>query len=83
VPLEFKVASVEFTELFSSGDDVAFHARQTGRYLGGLAGLESSPKSWVLNVNGLLCVQDGQVVAGRIIRDRSGLKARLQQAVMS
>jgi hypothetical protein len=83
VPLAFKVASVEFTELFSSGDDVAFHARQTGRYLGGLAGLESSPKSWVLNVNGLLRVQDGQVVAGRIIRDRSGLKARLQQAVMS
>jgi predicted ester cyclase len=79
VPLEFTVQSVEFTELFSSGDEVAFHARQTGQYQGGIAGLEASTKSWLLNVNGLLRVQEGQVVSGRIIRDRSGLKARLQQ----
>lgn len=83
VTLEFKVDSVEFTELFSSGEDVAFHARQTGQYSGGFAGVQASTQNCLLNVNGLLRVQDGQVVSGRIIRDRSGLKARLQQAVMS
>jgi hypothetical protein len=79
VPLAFNVQSVTFTELFSSGDDVAFHARQTGHYIGGFAGIENSDKSWLLNVNGLLRVQEGQVVSGRIIRDRLGLKTRLQQ----
>ena len=77
--LEFKVQSVEFTELFSSGEDVAFHARQTGQYLGGFAGVEASTQSWLLNVNGILRVKDAQVISGRIIRDRGGLKTRLQQ----
>lgn len=81
MPLHFKVQSVELTELFSSGDDVAFHARQTGQYLGGFAGIEASNKSWLLNVNGILRVQDAQVTSGRIIRDRGGLKTRLQQDV--
>jgi hypothetical protein len=79
VPLVFEVQSVEFTELLSSGDDVAFHARQTGRYQSGFAGMESTTSSMLLNINGILRVQDGQVVSGRIIRDRSGLKARLQK----
>jgi hypothetical protein len=83
VQLGFDVKSVEFTELFSSGDVVAFHARQTGLYQFGFAGLEASPQRWLLNVNGLLRVQEGQVVSGRIIRDRSGLKARLQQDLKS
>ena len=79
--LKFKVQSVEFTELFSSGGDVAFHARQTGQYLGGFAGIEASHKSWLLNLNGILRVKDAQVTSGRIIRDRGGLKTRLQQDV--
>ena len=79
VSLQFDVQSVEFTELFSSGDDVAFHVRQTGLYQAGFAGLEASAKNWLLNVNGIVRVQDGQVVSGRIIRDRTGLKARLQK----
>jgi hypothetical protein len=79
MPLVFEVKSVAFTELFSSGDDVAFHARQTGCYQSGFAGIASTPSSSLLNVNGILHVQDGQVVSGRIIRDRSGLKARLQK----
>jgi hypothetical protein len=41
--------------------------------------MEASTHNEVLNVNGILHVQDGQVVSGRIIRDRSGLKARLQK----
>jgi hypothetical protein len=81
MPLHFKVQSVEFTELFSSGDDVAFHARQTGHYLGGFNGIEASNKRCLLNVNGILRVQDAQVTSGRIIRDRIGLKTRLQQDV--
>ena len=79
MPLVFEVQSVAFTELFSSGDDVAFHARQTGCYQSGFAGIASTQNSMLLNVNGILHVQDGQVVSGRIIRDRSGLKARLQK----
>jgi predicted ester cyclase len=79
MPLVFEVKSVAFTELFSSGDYVAFHARQTGCYQSGFAGIASTPSSSLLNVNGILHVQDGQVVSGRIIRDRSGLKARLQK----
>jgi hypothetical protein len=69
--------------LFSSGDDVAFHVRQTGLYRAGFAGLEASAKNWLLNVNGIVRVQDGQVVSGRIIRDRTGLKARLQRDLKS
>lgn len=79
VSLQFDVQSVEFTELFSSGDDVAFHVRQTGRYQAGFDELQASMKNWLLNVNGILRVQAGQVVSGRIIRDRTGLKARLQK----
>ncbi len=79
VPLVFKVQTCEFTEMFSSGEDVAFHVRQTGEYQGGFAGLEASPKNWVLNVNGILRVKAGRVESGRIIRDRMGLKARLQK----
>jgi predicted ester cyclase len=78
-PLSFKVQSNEFTAFFSSGDDVAFHVRQTGLYSGGFAGITASPQNEVLNVNGVLRVQNSQVVSGRIIRDRSGLKARLQK----
>ena len=79
-PLAFAVQSVEFTELFSSGEDVAFHVRQTGLYLAGFDGLAACPQPLVLNCNGILRVVDGRVVSGRVIRDRSGLKSRLQKA---
>ena len=32
------------------------------------------------NTNGIVHVQNAQVVSGRVIRDRLGLKARLQKA---
>jgi hypothetical protein len=34
----------------------------------------------LLNTNGIVHVQNAQIVSGRVIRDRLGLKARLQKA---
>ena len=78
IPLVFGVESCEVTELFSSGPEVAFHARQIGRYVGGLPGVEPRPLTSVLHCNGIVRVQDGQVVSGRVIRDRIGLLASLK-----
>lgn len=75
--MAFEVHSVEVVDMFSSGPDVAFHVRQRGRYLGGLPGVPGREGDELLNVNGILRVQDGVVIAGRVIRDRGGLKARL------
>ncbi len=80
VPLAFEVTSGEITELFSSGSEVAFHVRQTGRYLGGLPGVAPRAQDSVLHCNGIVRVQDGQVVSGRVIRDRIGLVASLKSA---
>lgn len=80
VPLAFAVDSGEITELFSSGSNVAFHVRQSGRYLGGLPGVAPSERDCVLHCNGMVRVQDGQVHSGRVIRDRSGLLASLKAA---
>ena len=80
VPLAFEVESGEITELFSSGSEVAFHVRQTGRYLGGLPGVTPRPQTSVLHCNGIVQVKDGHVVSGRVIRDRIGLVASLKSA---
>lgn len=77
-PLRFEVESCEFTELFSSGPDVAFHAMQTGRCLGGLAGMPASDRQVLLHTNGILRVENGEVRSGRVIRDRGSLRARLK-----
>jgi len=79
LPLQFVVDSVEVADIFSSGDDVAFHARQRGRYLGGLPGVPARDRQELLNCNGMVRVREGAVHAGRVIRDRGGLKARLQK----
>ena len=79
-PLRFQVTSVEIVDLFSSGSDVAFAAVQQGRYLGGLPGVAPAESLQALRVNGIVRVADGQVVGGRVIRDRGGLKSRLVQA---
>lgn len=75
--MAFEVRSVEVVDMFSSGPDVAFHARQRGIYRGGLPGLDAREREELLNVNGIVRVQDGAVTAGRVIRDRGGLKGRL------
>ena len=79
-PLRFEVAEVEIDALYSSGPDVAFHARQTGFYLGGFAGVADFRQPAALHANGILRVGDGRVESGRVIRDRAGLRAALQKA---
>lgn len=76
-PMVFDVHSTEMVDVFSSGPDVAFHVRQRGIYRGGLPGVPVREREELLQVNGILRVQEGAVCAGRVIRDRGGLKARL------
>ena len=78
-PLQFDVASVDVVDIFSSGDQVAFHVRQQGRYRGGLPGVPARDRLELLNCNGMVWVKDGAVTTGRVIRDRGGLKARLMK----
>lgn len=79
-PLAFEVADAEVTDIFSSGSGVAFHVRQTGRYLGGLPGVAASAGAAVLYGAGIVTVVDGEVRAGRVIRDRAGLRRALLAA---
>ena len=77
--LDFSVQDSDITVLFSSGSEVAFHVRQTGFYRGGLIGQPASTRLTVLHANGIVRVEAGRVVAGRVIRDRAGLRAQLLQ----
>lgn len=77
-PLQFQVKDFEIGTLLSSGDHVVFHVRQTGEYLGGLTGVSGVHANTHVHCNGLLRVVNGQVLSGRVIRDRMGLRARLQ-----
>lgn len=79
VPLVFEVDSIEIGELFSSGDQVAFHACQTGVYRSGLPGVQPNGARTVLHANGLVRVRAGEVVEGRVIRERMGLRESLRQ----
>lgn len=76
-PMTFTVERTEVVDVFSSGPDVAFHARQWGRYRGGLAGVPVRDRLERLNVNGILRLEGQTVTGGRVIRDRGGLKGRL------
>ena len=78
-PLRFEVRDVVIDALLSSGSEVVFHARQTGVYLGGLPGVETTGANALLHVNGLVRVVDGRVHSGRVIRDRAGLRAALRK----
>ena len=59
-------------DLFSAGNKVAFHIRQSGAYRGGLLPddeeLIGTPMK--LNVVGIVEVENGQVARGRIVTDR-------------
>jgi len=80
VPLQFKVQTSVIDELHASGNEVVFHVRQTGIYLSGIAGLEPHQENAVLHCNGIVKVDNGRVISGRVIRDRVGLKASLKKA---
>jgi hypothetical protein len=79
VLLAFEVASADVGQLYSSGSQVVFHVRQLGRYRGGLPGVAASDRELPLNCNGILTVEQGRVVGGRVVRDRAGLRAALAQ----
>ena len=74
-----EVASCQVHELFSAGGHVAFAATQTGRYLGGLDVDGAQGRPAVLHVAGLVRVQGGRVVDGRVVRDRLGTARALAQ----
>jgi hypothetical protein len=44
-----------------------------------LNGMASNQDNKVLHCNGIVKVHEGQVVSGRVIRDRVGLKASLKK----
>lgn len=74
------VTACEEHELFSAGDWVGFHVKQTGRYLGGLEGLDDVVgQEAVLEVSGLVRVEGGRVVEGRVVRDRLGTARALRE----
>ena len=79
-PLEFKAAETQVGELRSSGDHVAFNVHQTGTYRAGLPPPVEGPRAETLDCNGLVRVENGRVVSGRVICDRMGLWARLRDA---
>ena len=73
------VEDCRFDEVFSAGDEVAFHIGQTGRYLGGLDGLDDLVgESAQLELAGVVTVRDGRVVSGRVVRDRLGTARALR-----
>jgi hypothetical protein len=74
--LAFEVTHTDIGQIWSSGPDVVFHARQTGVFLGGFAGVPAG-LAGELVVNGMIRVVDGRISAGRVIRDRAGLRAAL------
>ena len=59
---------------------MAFHAGQSGRYLGGLDGLDDLVgRSAAIELAGVVTVQDGRIVAGRVVRDRLGTARTLRE----
>jgi predicted ester cyclase len=82
----------QIDDLFSAGNQVAFHTALTGLVAedfavgdaaagGGAAGLGAEAaipgQEVVLHMSGLVTLRDGQIVSGRVIRDRLGLYRRL------
>ena len=66
--------------VFSSGDQVAFHVGQTGRYTGGLDDLDDCiGQSVTLELAGVVTVRDGRIIAGRVVRDRLGMARTLRE----
>ena len=76
--LRFEVRETEIGVLKSSGPEAAFHVRQTGIYHGGFDDAPA-PQPAHLHVNGLVRVEAGRLVSGRVIRDRQGLRAALRK----
>jgi predicted ester cyclase len=75
-----EVEACEVHELFSAGPRVAFAAVQSGRYAGGLEGLDAHVgRPARLGLAGLVEVRDGRVAGGRVVRDRLGTARVLEE----
>jgi hypothetical protein len=73
------VTDVRVDELFSAGNQVAFHAVQSGRYLGGLSDTATAVgREAELSAVGMVTVGADGGIAGRVVRDRLGLRRRLR-----
>lgn len=71
------IATVQVSELFSAGEQVAFAATWTGDYTGGLDDVPDPRPGVTLGAAGVLTVRDGSVVGGTVVSDRLGLRRRL------
>lgn len=74
--------NVAFNDLFSAGDRVAFHITQHGRLLADFSHgrADRVGETVMLHMVGLLRVENGAVVSGRVVRDRIGLYRRLERS---
>lgn len=78
-PMRLLGGPCQVNEIFSAGDRVAFRARQTGDYLGGLPGAEGAiGQSAAMSVAGIVHLGP-QGVGGHAVRDRLGLRRRMMQ----
>lgn len=66
-------------DLFSAGNQVAFHAGLTGRLAADFQFGDAARREQevVLHMSGLLTLEKGRIVGGRVVRDRLGLYRRL------
>lgn len=78
IPLDFDVRDLDVGAIVSSGSEVAFNVRQRGVYRGGLPAPATGPREESLDCNGIVRVENGRIVTGRVIRDRMGLWARMR-----
>jgi predicted ester cyclase len=71
----------EINDLFSAGNRVPFHIKQTGKYRGGIAGVgnEYRGRDAVLYIAGVASVEGKSVNDVRAVTDRWGLQTRLLQ----
>jgi predicted ester cyclase len=76
-PAVIEPHSVEVARVFSAGRQVAIAATWTGRYAGGIDGVEGPGGDVRLGVCGVLDVEGGAVAGGRIVTDRLGLRRAL------
>jgi hypothetical protein len=82
VPLRFETGSVDIKTLYSADGQVVFHGVYHGSYQGGLARVDGTGQAAHLHCNGILRIDGGKVVSGRIIRDRGALLTLLRQGAV-
>ena len=78
--LDFGAEEAVIVDLFSSGEQVAFHTAHRGRYRSGFDGVPVSSETVELHSAGIVTVNADAVVSGRVVRDRQGLARQLTAA---